>query len=122
MAPPHFLRIRGRVSCLDPFFSSLNFRYSISITHHSKIPRLFDTITHLPSFNIFYTVCRPHIYHWAQYFFFSTQKPEPSEKKKKNKREEKTEPRRRKGKKKDGQKVMTNGSPCVFNYKNVIKL
>ena len=77
--------------CLDGFFSSLNFRHSISITHrsslithHFKIPHLFGTITYLPSFNIFHTVCRPYTYHSVQLFFFSsTQKPKLERKKKK---------------------------------------
>ena len=66
--------------------------YSISVTHHSKIPCLFGTITHFPSFNIFHTICGPHTCHPVQlflllflFFFFSSvpKLTEPSKKKKK---------------------------------------
>ena len=63
--------------CLDKKISPLNFRHSISITHrsslithHFKIPHLFGTITYLPSFNIFHTVCEPYTYHSIRLFFF----------------------------------------------------
>ena len=55
--------------CLVFFFLSLNFRYSLLITHHSKIPYLFGTITHFSSLNIFHTICVVTLCS----FFFSTQ-------------------------------------------------
>ena len=72
--------------CLDAFFS-LNFHHSSLITHHSKIPCLFGTITHFSSLNIFHTIHGSHTYHPVQlFFFFFSSVPkltEPSEKKKK---------------------------------------
>ena len=77
-------------------------QFSSLITHHFKILYPFGTITHLPSLNIFHTVCQPHTRHSVQVFLFfffpqnpnspnpkkkkkkkETQKPEPSEKNKK---------------------------------------
>ena len=49
------------------FFWSLNFRYSSLITHHSKIPYLFGTITHFSSLNIFHTIC---VVTLCSFFFF----------------------------------------------------
>ena len=49
------------------FFWSLNFRYSLLITHHSKIPYLFGTITHFSSLNIFHTIC---VVTRCSFFFF----------------------------------------------------
>ena len=82
---------------MDKDFSSLNFRHSISITHHSslKIPCLFSTITHFPSLNIFHTICGLHTCHWCR-----------KKKKKKKKNESQRQPRKRKKKKsKGGQKL-----------------
>ena len=80
--------------CLDWYFSSLNFRYSLLIT--------LKCYTHLvPSLNIFHIICRPYSCHLVLlsfsfflflffFFFFSVPRsPEPSErireKKKKSK-------------------------------------
>ena len=104
------------------FFSSLNFRHSSLITHHSslKIPYLFGTITHLSSLNIFHIIYGPQTCHSVQLFFFSvprnlnpvkvkrekkkeTQITEPVKKKEKEKEEEgrtlntQDQTRRRKG-------------------------
>ena len=80
--------------------SSLNFHHSSLITHHFKIPHPFGTITHLPSLNIFHTVCGPHICHSMQ-LFFSPEPRNPNPVKKKKVRTPETEPKRRKGKKKE---------------------
>ena len=81
------VKLRG---CLDSFFWSLNFYHS-----SLKMPCLFSTIIHFPSFNIFHTICGPHTCQLVQLFFFSsTQKPEPSERRK-EKRKRKKKPRRR---------------------------
>ena len=66
------------------------FGYSISATHHSKIPRLFGTITHFPSLNIFHTILwTPYLLLGAASFFFSffqyPNSPNPVIKKKKKK-------------------------------------
>ena len=91
------LKAKGKFRC---FF--LITQFSLLITHHFKIPYPFGTITHLPSLNIFNTVCGPHICHSMQPFFFpNTQthwtkkkekKNEPSERRKKRKKERKKEP------------------------------
>ena len=54
--------------CLVFFFFVTQF--SSLITHHSKIPCLFGTITHFSSLNIFHTIHGPHTYHPVQFFFF----------------------------------------------------
>ena len=96
--PPQHFR-----PCLVFFF----FGHSLSlITHHSKIPYLFGTITHFPSLNIFHTICEPHTYHPVQLFFFFLQYPNsPNLVKKRRKRRrrrnpEQTEPVKEEGKKK----------------------
>ena len=119
--------------CLVYFFSSLNFRHSSLITHHSKYPtRLAPSITcHHSIFFILFvgpipvTLCR--------IFFFSFSITEPSEKKKKepNQWKKKEEPNcqpgeeREKKRVKSGQKVglVLFVSPlCVFNYNIAIEL
>ena len=63
------LRLRG---CLDAKISSLNFRHSISITHHSSLnfSHSFGTIAHFSLLNIFHTICGPYTCHSVQLFFF----------------------------------------------------
>ena len=94
--------------CLDKKISPLNFRHSISITHHLlfNFSHPFGIITQFPSLNIFHTICGSYTCHSAAFcfcfcffvfFFSSTQiiesmkeerkkkkfkSPEPSEKKK----------------------------------------
>ena len=77
---------------MDPFFSSLNFRHSSLITHHSslKILYLFGTITHLSSLNIFHIICGLHTCHLMQlFFFFLVSKLTEPKKKKKQKTKQK---------------------------------
>ena len=81
---------------LDASFWLLNFCHSSLIANHSKIPRLFGTITHFPSFNIFHTICGPHTCHLVQFFFFFFKYPNsPNLVKKKKKKKERTEPSER---------------------------
>ena len=95
--PPQHFR-----PCLVFFF----FGHSLSlITHHSKIPYLFGTITHFPSLNIFHTICEPHTYHPVQLFFFFLQYPNSSNlvkkrrKRRRSRNPEQTEPVKEEGKK-----------------------
>ena len=118
------------------------------ITHHSSLnfSHSFGTITHFPSLNIFHTICGPYTCHSELFFFFQYPKTRTQWKKKgkkkvqitrtqwkkktKQKQKQKQKPwRRNQTQKKKGKKkvkrcgwVMTSGSPCVFNYKNVIEL
>ena len=57
--------------CLDNKILSLNFRYSIFITHHSLLnfSHPFDIITQFLSLNIFHTVCGPYTCHNATFCF-----------------------------------------------------
>ena len=113
-------------------FWSLITHHSSFITHHSKIPCLFDTITHFPSLNIFHIICGPHTCHSMQFFFFflfSVPKlTEPSEKKKKRKKKNRTANPREERKKKSQKvvkrcgRVLFVGSLCVFNYNIAIEL
>ena len=73
------LKAKGKFRCF--FFIT---QFPLLITHHFKIPYPFGTITHLPSLNIFNTVCGPHICHSMQPFFFPIPKlTEPKKNKKK---------------------------------------
>ena len=102
--PPQHFR-----PCLVYFF------WSLIITHHSKIPCLFGTITHFPSLNIFHTICEPHTYHLVQlFFFFLLQYPNsPNLVKKRRKRRrsrnpEQTEPVKEEGKKEKKKRRRSN--------------
>ena len=57
--------------CLDKKILSLNFRHSISITHHSLLnfSHPFGIITQFPLFNIFHIVCGPYTCHSATFCF-----------------------------------------------------
>ena len=86
------------------------------ITHHSKIPCLFGTITHFPSLNIFHTICGLHTCHSVQFFLFffslvpkltepskkikDPEQTEPVKEEEEKKKESNSQPRRRKEKKK----------------------
>ena len=103
------------VAVWPPFFC-----HSIFVTHHSKIPCLFGTITHFPSLNIFHTICESHTCHPMHFFFFLVPKlTEPSEKKQKQKKKPKTwrsNQWKKKKKSKGGQKLRLStvcGSPFV---------
>ena len=82
------LKAKGKFRCF--FFIT---QFPLLITHHFKIPYPFGTITHLPSLNIFHTICGPHTYHSVQLFFFPPlpKLTEPSKKKKMEK--ERTKPK-----------------------------
>ena len=110
--------------CLDKKISPLNFRHSISITHHSlfNFSHPFGIITQFLSLNIFHTICGSYTCHSAAFcfcfcFFVFFQypdhrinerrkekkkfkSPEPSEKKK-TQITEPSERRRRKKKKEE---------------------
>ena len=82
---PKTLSLRG---CLDPFFSSLNFRHSIFIIYHSSLITLKYQGCLAPSLtyhhSIFFTLFVGHkLVTWCSFFFPpSTQKLEPSERRK----------------------------------------
>ena len=84
--------------------------HSISVTHHSKIPCLFGTITHFPSLNIFHTICGPHTCHSLQasflfsFFFQYPNSPNLVKKKKEKKKREKKPRTNQKKKKKKKQR------------------
>ena len=71
-------------ACLGKLFSSLNFRHSISITHHSSFithnsslnfSHPFGIITQFLSLNIFHTICGLIPVSWYSYFLFFFQYP-----------------------------------------------
>ena len=57
--------------CLDKKISPLNFRHSISITHHLlfNFSHPFGIITQFPSLNIFHTICGSYTCHSAAFCF-----------------------------------------------------
>ena len=57
--------------CLDKKISPLNFRHSISITHHSlfNFSHPFGIITQFLSLNIFHTICGSYTCHSAAFCF-----------------------------------------------------
>ena len=63
-------QIPSKIIEYQRLFGCFFFCHSIFVTHHSKIPCLFGTITHFPSLNIFHTICGPHTCHSMQLFLF----------------------------------------------------
>ena len=102
-------------ACLGKLFSSLNFRHSISITHHSSLifSHSFGNITFIFITQFFHTIHGSHTCQPVQFFFFflSTQLTEANIKKKKTEQPTPTQ------RKKRSQKVVKScdcGSPmCV---------
>ena len=64
-------------ACLGKLFSSLNFRHSISITHHSSLifSHSFGNITFIFITQFFHTIHGSHTCQLVQFFFFFSQYP-----------------------------------------------
>ena len=106
---------RGRLrACLGKLLSSLNFRHSISITHHSFFHTHLATSLLFSSLNFFTLFMGPTPVSRYSFFFFFPVPNSPKlilkKKKKKKKKEERWS------------KVAAVGSLCVFNYNIAIEL